>query len=216
MIVSELRSAFRAFLFPPTCPLCGAAGPDERLCADCRRLVVRRAGAPDAPVPGLASLFAPFRYEGPVRTLIVRLKYGKDRHPVDALVDLLGDVGRDPGALGRPDAVVPIPLTPWRYRSRGFNQAELLAAPVATALGVPLLSRALRKRLRRPPQAALGREERLRNAVSAYDCVGGVFGRAVLVVDDVATTGATLADAARALTAAGARRVSGLVVARVD
>jgi ComF family protein len=211
-----LLQALVRFAFPPTCPGCAADSTDDLLCAGCLRALPFRGGSPELVVDGVDRVLAPCRYEGVVRALIVRLKYAGDRHPLRALTALWPDLKAEEAELGRPDSVVPIPSSWRRRRMRGFNQAELLARAAADRLAIPLLAKALRRRGGRPPQAALGREARLTNLVGAFSVAGGVFGRAVLVVDDVATTGATLREAAAALRKAGARRVTALVVAATE
>jgi ComF family protein len=110
--------------------------------------------------------------------------------------------------------VVPVPLHSARHRQRGYNQADLLAAPVAEALGLALVHHLVRQRPT-PPQVGLGRESRRRNLVDAFSWTGPALeGVVVLVVDDVITTGATLAEVAATLTAAGATGVIGLALAR--
>jgi ComF family protein len=211
-----LFDALLRFAFPPACPGCFAATDDDLLCEDCLRTVPFREGLPDVEAAGVDSVTAPCRYAGVVRALIVRLKYAGDRHPLKALTALWPNLHEIAPALGRPDSVVPVPMAWRRRRRRGFNQAELLARVAADALRVPLLARSLRRRGARPPQAGLGREARFANVRDAFAAEDGVFGRATLLVDDVATTGATLAACAAALRAAGARRVTALVIAATD
>ena len=119
------------------------------------------------------------------------------------------------------DLVVPVPLH-WRRRlARGFNQAERIARPLAACLGVAYGS-ALRRRRATRAQARLGRAERLANPAGAFAVRHSPFpgrrlrldGARVLLVDDVATTGATLEAAARALRVAGAESVTAVAVAR--
>lgn len=122
---------------------------------------------------------------------------------------------------GLVDAVVAIPLHQDRLRERGFNQSALLAGPVARALGVPLRGGALRRVRPTVAQASLPREDRLANVRGAFRAGprvgkrGRGLGR-VLLVDDVRTTGATLASAAMALLDAGVPRVYTLALARAD
>ena len=115
------------------------------------------------------------------------------------------------------DLVVPVPLHPWRRLRRGYNQAELLARPLAAALGLPLRIALVRHRFA-PPQSRLPRQRRLANVQDVFRSPRRhrrhLRGRHVLLVDDVATTGATLDAAARALLAAGTRTVIALTLAR--
>jgi predicted amidophosphoribosyltransferase len=118
---------------------------------------------------------------------------------------------------------VPVPLHPTRYAERGYNQAALVATGVADALGLPLVTHALVRVKVGAAQAGLDRLARLSALTGAFTCAapgggGGrteraISGKDVLLVDDVLTTGATLAACAAALRQAGARRVFGCVVA---
>lgn len=111
------------------------------------------------------------------------------------------------------DVVVPVPLHAGRLAERGYNQAALLARPVARVIGAPLACRALVRVRATERQASLDREARLANVVDAFACRGDVRGRRVLLVDDVTTTGATLNACRSALAVAGARDVVALVLA---
>jgi ComF family protein len=111
------------------------------------------------------------------------------------------------------DVVTAVPLAWPRLLRRGYNQAEALARPLATSLGLPY--RALLRRRPRPRQSHLTRPERARNVLGAFRARGCLRpGVRVLLVDDVLTTGATLGAAASALRRAGASAVLAAVVAR--
>jgi len=187
-------------LFPSTCAVCGQPGPSP--CDTCIEALPLAAAVP---VPdGLDSCAALLEYRDTARPLVTALKYRNQRaalrrlaSAMAALVDL------------RPDAVTWAPTSPSRRRARGFDQSQLLARAVASRLGVPC-----RRLLRRTSGAVqTGRPLALRLEGPRFAPVGRVASPWVVVVDDVTTTGATLAAAARALREAGARRVDGLVVA---
>jgi ComF family protein len=114
------------------------------------------------------------------------------------------------------DVVVPVPLDRGRRRERGYNQAELIAKPLARLLGIPFRSYLLVRTRPRPNQLRLTRRERWETVRGAYATLKGaqVDKLRVLLVDDVFTTGATLDACSRALKGAGAARVVGLTVAR--
>ncbi|TSC73407.1 MAG: amidophosphoribosyltransferase [Parcubacteria group bacterium Gr01-1014_70] len=117
-------------------------------------------------------------------------------------------------------ALLAMPLHPRKKRMRGFNQSELLASHVSHSLGLPLIPHETLERTRNtPPQAQTGgREKRMRNMVNAFtvpqEHAALIQNKTVILVDDIATTGSTLNNAARALKKAGAAHVWGLVVAK--
>ncbi len=111
--------------------------------------------------------------------------------------------------------IVPVPLHPSRLRQRGYNQATLLARKLERHTGLPLDEKALIRVRHTPSQMRLDAEARRQNVMGAFHCPGEqIAGRRVLVVDDVCTTGATLAACADALRASGATTVQALTLAR--
>lgn len=150
-------------------------------------------------------------YHGLLRDLILRFK---QRHELP-LGRLLGGFLADHPALGGPyDVVVPVPLHPSRLRERGFNQSLELAKPLAERLGAPVSRGALVRLARTRPQAGLSRAERGANVRNVFDAHSLVQGRRLLLVDDIATTCASLDSAARALLDKGAASVTVVVAAR--
>ena len=213
-------------LLPQACLLCGAPSGTKLICAECDADLPRlpRNGCAvcalplasgkvcgaclDSP-PRYVRVTAPFIYGFPVNALIHAYKYGGRlalARPLGAA--LAQAVARDV------DAIVPMPLAPRRLAQRGFNQALELARVVAGLTGIPLMPHACRKVIETPSQAALPWGERAKNVRHAFVCDADLRGKRVAVMDDVLTTGATLNELARVLRKAGAREVSGWVVAR--
>ncbi|HDR9533841.1 TPA: ComF family protein, partial [Burkholderia stabilis] len=112
------------------------------------------------------------------------------------------------------DVVAPVPLSHRRLVARGYNQAWAIARPLARRLGVHADATLLARVADTAPQSRLDRQARRDNVMAAFAVAGGVAGRHVALVDDVMTSGATLAAAAHALKAAGAARVTNLVALR--
>jgi competence protein ComFC len=198
----------RALLAPPLCWSCGAhASAGRALCGGCRRALAFLPREP-VTVAGIR-VWAPVAYEGPGRDLVRALKFR-------AALSLAGEmsalaVASAPPALMR-GALVPVPLHPARLRRRGFNQAAVLAEAIAGRARLPV-SDCLRRRGPGPPQVGRGRGARLAGPAGSIEPRGRAP-RVAVLVDDVVTTGATLAACAAALRGAGTEEVTALAFAR--
>ena len=203
-----------ATVFPPRCCLCDFPGtaPDLDLCGFCQ------ADLPWEQVP-LPSLLSAMRFEPPVDELIRRLKYSAVLENARVLGELLAQAVRARQAT-LPRLLIPVPLHDARLRERGFNQAALLARYAGRALHVPQAWHALRRIRDTPSQTGLDRNARHENVRGAFRIGGDRMRRRLLaaehvaVVDDVFTTGSTLAEMKCVLLAAGVRRVDLWAVAR--
>jgi ComF family protein len=240
-----MREALASLVFPAPCRICvrmlntGSRIPfchacvaaltqtlAKPLCARCGRPIVSIAAAEGISPPhchlcrlgtydfDLVRSFGP--YSSSMSRAILMLKYGEVT-PLGAWFagHLAGLVKLDPGAFAA-DVLVPVPLDSARLRERGYNQAELIARPLARILGIPFRSYLLVRTRPRPDKLRLTRRERwetVRGAYAAHESAQ-VDKLRVLLVDDVFTTGATLDACSRALRRAGAARVVGLTVAR--
>lgn len=159
-------------------------------------------------------------YEDGLRGLIHLLKY-ESITPVagplgSMMAEAIGELLLGRGLM-RP-LLVPVPLHKSRRRTRGFNQAELIAQAAGKCLSprLEVVSGILLRQRDTISQVGLSREERLHNVRGAFRVSdpGRVKGRTLIVVDDVMTTGTTLSECARVLTRAGAERVWAVTVAR--
>ena len=206
---------------PATCAGCGLEGAP--LCRACRPSVeVRLAlpagtslGLPDGPPDPLAQLEWCAPFSGTVRRALHALKYAGEQRLAVPLGAAVAARWARAGAGG--SVLVPVPVHAARRRERGFDQAELIAAAAAVVLRLPMAPVVVRSRAT-TPQYRLDRRRRAINVAEAFDVrpdgVRLVAGRDIVLVDDVVTTGATLAASARALQAIGARSVSAITVAR--
>lgn len=216
------------WLYPPKCGGCGAVG--QRWCGNClsssRQLgdaVCAKCGTPLnnggvcrsclSQPPAYTALRSWAVFEGPLRNAMHRLKYKRDIAQGEALCQpMIPFLACQGWAL---DMVAPVPLGAARLHERGYNQAGLIALPVAVASGLPYQPGAIAKLRDTATQVGLSREERRLNVAGAFRGNNRfVRGKNVLVVDDVTTTGATIQACAEALLQAGASQVYGLTLAR--
>ncbi|MBP1705919.1 MAG: phosphoribosyltransferase [Chloroflexi bacterium] len=208
-------------VMPPTCAGCGQEG--EVLCRECGAGLYGRAGIDpglplglpsDVPLP-LLQLEWCGPFSGPVRAALHALKYGGERRVVEPLADALAARWREAGRGG--DLLVPVPVHAERRARRGYDQAALLATATADRLDLPA-AEALARTRATLPQFDLDHASRATNVAGAFAVRAGweaaVRGAWPVLVDDVATTGATLVSCATALLEAGAVGVSALAVAR--
>jgi ComF family protein len=221
---ARLGDAALDLAFPATCSGCGREG--QPLCAACLPALDARLALPGGTPIGLAAdLPAPLLqlewcapFAGPIRDALHDLKYAGERR----LAEPLGAaVARRWCRVGTgAEVVVPVPVHAERERQRGYDQAALVAAVAARELGLPYL-RALERGRATIAQFELGRDERGANVAGAFRLRAGergvaaaVRGRWILLLDDVVTTGSTLAACGRTLVDAGGLAVSAIAVAR--
>lgn len=217
-------SAALDLAFPAACSGCGREG--EPLCSACLPALDARLRLPGGTPIGLpADLPAPLLqlewcapFVGPVRAALHDLKYRGERRLARPLGQAVGRRWRRVGEGAT--LVVPVPVHAERERHRGYDQAALIAAVAAADLGLPCV-RALERERATIAQFELGRDDRAANVAGAFRlrgperaAVAAIAGRWILLVDDVVTTGATLAACGLALEAAGALGVSAIAVAR--
>jgi len=210
---SRLRAAGRAasaglariadLALPPRCVGCDEEG--SLLCVTCESgLHGRRGILPGAPIGMPSHVPLPLvahewctAYGGIGRPAIHALKYGGERRLADPLGRAMARRWREVSGVG--DLLVPIPVHDSRRRERGYDQAELLAVAASRHLGVPIVA-ALTRRRATVRQSELDRSARADNVRGAFairdGAVEAVCGHWPVLVDDVMTTGATLADAA--------------------
>jgi ComF family protein len=227
--LAELKRIALDLLFPRWCLGCGREG--ELICPTCRRALPKitpplcpQCGKPQASgivcpaciswQPEIDGIRSPFRFELTVRKAIHQLKYSNLRAVAVPLAELLnGFLTTNPVPA---EVLVPVPLHQKRERERGYNQSRLLCRELGKQANLPVVADCLIRERHSPPQArTTTAAERKSNVADAFTCRDHrLAGKQVLLIDDVATSGATLDECATALKASGASSVWGLVLAR--
>ncbi len=229
---AEALAGVERWLLPPACLLCEAPVPprqgDALVCELCRSRwqpvappCCNRCGQPafgdlecrlcPGWPPGLDRVRSAVWLHDGARNAVHRLKYEGWWRVADAMAAAMRSLEPLTGQV----CLVPVPLGPRRLRSRGYNQSERLAAALGHLTGLPLRTDGLVRRRDTRTQTALTPEGRQANVAGAFSA-GGVAGLACVLVDDVFTTGATLAEAGAALRAGGARQVEAVTFARAE
>ena len=205
-------------LFPPKCVFCGKllATGERDFCARCQKELPWLEG-PAAEQKGefFSLCAAPLRYQGVVRDSIRRYKFKGRQGYHKAYGKLVAQCVHDHLA-GKYDLITWVPLSDKRKKERGYDQAFLLASAAALELG-DVAVETLRKRRNTAAQSGIqGEEERRANVLGAYEGVDPdlVKGKRVLLVDDIITTGSTIAECARILRTLGASDVVCATLAR--
>jgi len=215
-------------LFPPSCGGCGKLG--SRWCEDCQKNLTRiplpvceLCGLPQDTTaichecqtarPAFFALRSCVVYKEPIRPALLKLKYHQDMGLGEALA---WDLAVYLDELNwHADVVVPVPLSEQRLLERGYNQVDMIAHPVARLLGWSYHGKALRRSRHTKAQVGLHGSERRKNVIGAFTAEHRLIsGKTILLVDDIATTGATLRSASASLLDAGAGKVLALTVAR--
>ena len=235
------KDALLHLLLPRTCYACGKDLPfraEDPLCAACAAQVrfvagglycrrcgqpLRQGGAHCFHCRGSKSKKYPCAYirsavvfNPQVRALVHPFKYAHQTYLAASLGGWLGQAWPDFDVLHTAQLLMPVPLYPAKQKKRGYNQAALLARQLGRITGLMVDENSLCRIRNTPSQTGFGREQRAENMKGAFVCrqPEAVKGKVVLLIDDVATTGATLEACAAALKQAGAKQVMAYTLAR--
>ncbi len=204
---------------PPACLCCGR--PDQPLCGDAPPALAAATGdrsrctACIVRAPPYQRCFAACEYEHPLDAMVQALKYGGQLALGRVLGEVLARSISDLGLHLDVDCVLPVPLHPRRHAERGYNQSAEIARFAARRFALPVEPGLARRVAETRPQVGLSPVERQANIRGAFEAAASlVRGRRIVIVDDVITTGSTVAELARALRRAGACSVDVWCIAR--
>lgn len=234
--VDRSRRWLARALWPTNCILCGGAGGDDiDLCRDCAADLSRNdpacsicaeplaatlagpqvCGACLRDPPPFRSSFVPFRYAYPLDHLVQGLKFRNELACGRVLGQLFASCLLARGTP-LPEAIIPVPLAPRRYRQRGYNQASELALSIRRVTGMAVRSDIAIRQRETAEQAGLDRKARRRNVTGAFAAAGRLQARHIAILDDVVTTGSTVRELADVLRHAGADHVEVWAIARTE
>lgn len=201
-------------LFPPRCAICGQV--DTNWCARCTALLLEYPLIPQTDM--LANGFEIISsgvHQGILQEALHNLKYMGQTHLAPLLATRLSSLLAQ--TQWQPDFIIPVPMHPKRLAQRGYNQAELLAYPLAETLGIACQPHAIERTRDTISQVGLSAQQRQENVKDVFKVhQEQIRGKIVVIVDDVLTTGATLSGCANTLLDEGAKAVFGITVTRAS
>lgn len=211
-------------LYPPRCGGCGRVGVGL-FCAKCKAQSISLCLSEDLncssehlldieggePLP----VFSAALFAGPMREAVHHFKYNGTPQLANSLGSFFGPLSHSLNLFDDPHkAIVPVPLYATRLRQRGYNQSELLARQLSQHVGISVKPHWMARTRSTEQQARLNSKQRGENVRGAFAAVPDVRNHHIFLVDDVFTTGSTLAECARVLRQAGAARVTAITLTR--
>ena len=214
-------------IYPPSCLACETKLDKEGLCRDCATNIRHASPAINEISSSVTTgtkrhyvyhqrVYSLGLYEGALKKLISLFKYKAKPELTGVLSRLLIDFAQNHLDMKRFGLVIPVPLHTTRLREREFNQASLLAKPLAAKFGIAFSEETLIRKRPTPSQSNLKKDQRQENLKSAFEAVKPalLLEKHVLLCDDVFTTGATARECTKALLSCGAKEVTVLTLAR--
>jgi len=213
----KLVSYLLDILFPPKCVFCRRLldRGENIICPKCRKELPYTENGGILKGNFFTSCVSPLYYENDVREALLRFKFSQMTAYAQPFGKLLSECAEE-YIEEQVDIISWVPLSKKRLRKRGYDQAKLLAEAVSKELGIPCVPVLQKKRDTAPQSRTGGAEKRKRNIAGAYEVIdkNRIDGKTILLIDDIVTTGSTLAECARTLGRGGADKVYCATVAR--
>ncbi len=219
MTVKELIGTCLNIVLPSLCLCCRekCAAYPLPVCPACKDLILLEFCPPVLFSENILKIWSVKAYTGHVQKCIKRLKYNGEKTLLPLIESLLKNyMANEKIEEENIDIIIPVPMHPRRRMIRGFNQTELISYRTATLLDLPIESRILLKIKNTTPQMKLSRKKRIANLDGSFAVVNhlAITDKRILLIDDITTTGATLAECAKELIKGGAKDVFALSIAR--
>lgn len=212
--MSTISKALFKFLFPPKCIICKKSLDEEGICDDCIKNVPFIKGKVPNP-QFVTKTCTPLYYKDLVRASIIRYKFHGKTAYAEHFAKLICEMMEE--RIDKPiDYILWVPLGKWKLRRRGYDQAKLLAEEISKITGIPTLCAVKKVRRNKTQHDIKNVAARRANVVGVYECVekNKIFGKNLLVADDVLTTGSTLSECAKILKIAGANEIFAATIAK--
>ncbi|OIO78901.1 MAG: hypothetical protein COW11_05885 [Candidatus Omnitrophica bacterium CG12_big_fil_rev_8_21_14_0_65_43_15] len=218
-LLRDLFSGIVNLLYPALCETCQEKIDTESnagaLCKNCLAKLKTLKPQPGTQYSNI-KVWAACEYKGIAKNCIHLFKYNNRQRLSGPLAGLMSDLANKNPFGEKFDLIIPIPLHRSKMRERGFNQAELLAKNMAKSINAPVCVNALKKTKATISQAGLSKTKRFTNLRGTFKITDSdvIYGKDILLVDDVCTTGSTINEAAKVLLKSGAKSVKALVLAK--
>lgn len=204
-------------IFPNTCGICGKINKDS-LCSSCRVKLkpILEAKIEEISNKNFLYLAYLFKYSGIIREKIISYKFKDHSYLYKTFSKIITKNEKICRFIKNYDIIIPVPIHKKRFRQRGYNQSELIAREISRTLEIPMERDALAKVENNTAQSKLTKLERIDNAKNVYAIKNteNIRGKAVLLLDDIYTTGSTANECSKMLKQAGASEVAVLAIAK--
>lgn len=219
---------FESLIFPPKCGICGKLN-ENYLCGRCNLELKKEARfQSDSYITETGFKRKKFnehiyffQYQGLIREQIINYKFNDEAYKYNAISNfvLQNFILKESSIfqiLNNYDVIVPVPISKKRMKERGYNQAELIAKPIARVLGKRMVTKCLYKSKNIIAQSTLNKHEREENIKDVYNLKNGeiILNKKVLLVDDIYTTGSTANECCRMLEKAGTKKIGVMTIAK--
>ncbi len=204
-------------LFPMVCGICGKI-TQSPLCINCRRKIelLSEANIINVYNKSFSKQAYIFKYNGIIREKLINYKFNEQAYLNETFADIIIKNEKICRFIKNYDIIIPVPIHRKRYKERGYNQTELIAIKMAKKLGISVTINVLIKEVNNKPQSELTKNEREQNIKNVYRIRNGqkIKNKAILIMDDIYTTGNTVNECSKMLKQAGASEIAVLTIAK--